>query len=123
MGSQTFSSQTAQAFRSEYGQEFSKQYDIKIHHTSAYHPQTNANVERANRDLGNYLRLYVEQKSKWCDYIPGFVYCHNITRDGEKYSPAYLLFLQELNNPTEAIGKNTILGDKEEMVAHDLESK
>src|SRR5690349_17264819 len=88
----------AQGFRSEFAQEFSKQYDIKIHHTSAYHPQPNAKVERVNRDLGNYLRLYVEQKSKWCDDIPGFVYCHNITpRDGEKYSPAYLLFVQELN--------------------------
>ena len=43
-----------------------KLFEVKRHHTSAYHPQTNAACERMNSTIGQALRVYVKDDQSDC---------------------------------------------------------
>jgi len=87
------------AFISKLMEIVSKRYAIKQAFTSAYHPKTNGKLERMHRDLGVYMRIYLENNPGWEDLVPNFVYAHNTAeKDRERYSPAYLVYGQELRH-------------------------
>lgn len=48
--------------------------------TTAYHPQTNGQVERFNRSLCSMLRCYVDDHpTDWCVYAPALCYAYNMS--------------------------------------------
>src|SRR6185437_3901556 len=60
----------------------------------------------------------------WDSALPGFIFAHNNTpRDGEGYSPAYLVYMQEMSQPADVLGKETVYGDQDEMIEKDIAGK
>ena len=49
-------------------------FQVKRVFTSSYHPQTNAQVERANAIIGQSLRTYLDaHQNTWSSYLPGIM--------------------------------------------------
>ena len=55
----TIVSDRGSQFISAFWEHLTSSLGIKRKLSTAYHPQTDAQMERANHDLENYLRLYV----------------------------------------------------------------
>ncbi|KAA8524549.1 hypothetical protein F0562_010972 [Nyssa sinensis] len=52
----------------------------KLHLSSAYHPQTDGQMEVVNRCVEQYLRCFVHQwPRKWCSHLPWAEYWYNTT--------------------------------------------
>ena len=62
--------------------------------TTAYHPQGNGQVERANQTLIKMLRkLSADDKREWYSHLPTLTHAYNCTRSAVTgYSPYYLMF-------------------------------
>lgn len=77
-------------------------FDIKQHHTSAYHPNTNGLVERQNSTVASSLRTYCSgAQEKWTEVLPGVLRGHRKSPSSHSndYSPYYLLFGEEMRMP------------------------
>lgn len=77
-------------------------FDIKQHHTSAYHPNTNGLVERQNSTVASSLRTYCsDAQEKWTEVLPGVLMGHRKSPSSHstEYSPYYLLFGEEMRMP------------------------
>ena len=87
---------TAQAF-----EEATKGLGMKIRHTTAYHPQSNGMVERRFRDMERAIKAFGTTHGEWDEIIPIFTLAtrNKINKSGG-YSPAMLLFGEELRLPT-----------------------
>ena len=58
-------------FVSQFWTELLKLLQVKIHTSTAYHPQTDGLTERTNQTLETYLRAYCSyQQDDWVDYLP-----------------------------------------------------
>jgi transposase InsO family protein len=111
------------AFTSKLMSTLSKRYAIKQAFTSAYHPQTNGKLERLHKDLGVYMRIFLEGNPGWENLLPNFVYAHNTAeKDRERYSPAYLVYGQELRHPAQVIDNKILWTNKEDAIAEMLQS-
>jgi transposase InsO family protein len=64
---------------SDHGPQFVTQFTcglycllgIKLAASTAYHPQTNRQMERVNQDLKQYLRVFVsEWQDNWMELLP-----------------------------------------------------
>ena len=57
--------------------------------TSAYHPQSNALVERQNRTIKNsFVKVLEENPLKWPSLIKGMLFAHRVSKHSStKYSP------------------------------------
>ena len=79
-------------------------FRIKRHHTSSYHPQTNATVERANSTLAKSLASYVnENQTNWPDYLNSVMMAFRSTpaTESTQMSPYHILFGKEMNLPVD----------------------
>ena len=77
-------------------------FDVKRHHTSAYHPQTNSTCERLNSTIEQSLRAYIkEDHSDWPKVLPGILmsYRKSPSTNSTKFSPYNLVFGVEMNIP------------------------
>ena len=88
-------------------------FQVKRHHTSSYHPQTNATVERANSTLAKTLTAYVdENQTNWSHLLPSVMMAFRSTpaTESTQFSPFHLLFGKEMTLPidTELIPKPTL---------------
>jgi hypothetical protein len=111
------------AFTSNLMDKISKRYAIKQAFTSAYHPKTNGKLERMHRDLGVYMRIYLENNPGWEDLLPNFTYAHNTAeKDRERYSPAFLVYGQELRHPAQIIDTKILWTEKEDAVGEMLQT-
>lgn len=88
-------------FLSKVVKALSSLFEIKRHHTTAYHPQTNSCCERVNRTLGQALRAYCQKQEQWIDALPGIMMALRRTPcdRSTKYSPFLLTFGQEMQAP------------------------
>ncbi|KAI4902633.1 hypothetical protein NFI96_002208 [Prochilodus magdalenae] len=58
-------------FTSQVWTAFMERLSITVSLTSGYHPQSNGQCERANQELGKFLRLYCHNnQNDWATYLP-----------------------------------------------------
>ena len=75
--------------------------ETKLLFSTAYHPQTNGQIERVNQILGDMLRMHVmHQPKKWEDYLPlvEFVY-NNGYQESLRMSPFEVHYGRHCNTP------------------------
>ena len=88
-------------------------FEVKRSHTSSYHPETNATVERANSTLAQTIRTYVDKdQMNWPSLLPSIMMAFRSSPCTEStgFSPFQLLFGKEMNLPidTSLIPKPTL---------------
>src|SRR4051794_20276773 len=72
--------------------ELAKRSGIKMNTTSTYHPQSNGKIERQHRTMKAYLTIYCQRGDEWARKLPMLKFTlRNTVRDGEAYSPAFLM--------------------------------
>jgi transposase InsO family protein len=65
-------------FLSEIFKNTCKMLKIKKLQTTAFHPESNAGLERSHRVLKKYLRHYIkEDQDNWDEWVPYAVYVYN----------------------------------------------
>lgn len=99
----TLVSDLGKSFLARVVQALCKLFQIKRHHTSAYHPQSNSTCERVNRTLGQALRAYCNKQNEWVDKLPGILMALRRTPSDRstKHSPFLLTFGQEMQAPVD----------------------
>ena len=88
-------------------------FEVKRSHTSSYHPETNATVERANSTLAQTIRTYVDKdQMNLPSLLPSVMMAFHSSPCTEStgFSPFQLLFVKEMNLPidTTLIPKPTL---------------
>lgn len=79
-------------------------FHIKRYHTSSYHPQSNAAVERANSTLAKNLTAYVQDdQMNWSTLLPSIMMASRSTPSTESsgFSPYHLVFGKEMTLPVD----------------------
>ena len=80
-------------FASAFAQELARllQYNVKL--STAYHPQTDGQMERTNQEVETYLRIFcANNPQKWTDFLPTAEFHHNsVPHSSTKVSPFSLL--------------------------------
>ncbi len=80
-------------FRNAVVSEICSQFGITQTFTVAYHPASNALVERANRKILEVLRPIVNELDNWEDWLPHVAASLNSSvNDSTGISPHYILF-------------------------------
>ena len=71
-----------------------KKLGIKSKLSTAFHPQTDGQTERANQDIETYLRIYCgDHPETWADHLAPLEFAYNATKhSATKQSPFSLLY-------------------------------
>lgn len=65
-------------FVSQFMRELNELLGIKTCASTAYHPQTDGQTERANQEVEQYLRLFVNyRQDDWAEWLSLAEFCHN----------------------------------------------
>jgi len=65
-------------FVARFTRELYRLLGIKLASSTAWHPQTDRQMERVNQELDQYLQLFVnEQQDDWYDLLPMVEFQHN----------------------------------------------
>ena len=91
-------------FNSDKFKEFCKSIGTKIAFASVYHPESNGEVERANRVIFSAISktLFNLLKGKWVEELPKVVWSHNTTTSRTtRFTPFRLLYGEEAMLPEE----------------------
>jgi hypothetical protein len=90
------------SFTSAFFKETCKILGVKQMHSSAYHPQGNAQIERFHKTMNQGLSHYVNSAgTNWDDLIPYYLMAYRGTPHSTSgYSPYYLLHGREMILPT-----------------------
>ena len=105
------------AFRAEDIKELGRRCGFRSNITASYHPESNGKIERVHRDLKAYFKIWTEGGEDWEELLPGFIFAHNNTpKDGERYSPAFLMFGREMRMPAEVLTDGIRLQDQETQI-------
>ncbi|SJL16280.1 uncharacterized protein ARMOST_19800 [Armillaria ostoyae] len=65
-------------FVSKFLQDLYKMLDIKGNASTAYHPQTDGQTERANQEIEKYLRIFINvRQTDWPEWLPLAAFQHN----------------------------------------------
>ena len=88
-------------FTSSFWQQIWKQLGTKLAMSTAYHPQTDGQTERANRTIEEMLRAYVNRKQNdWDQYLTAIELAYNNSKQASTgYSPFYLNYGQHPSIP------------------------
>lgn len=87
-------------FESKFFKSVCKLLEVEKIRTSPYHPQTNM-VERSHRDLGAFLRHYINpSQTNWDDLAYFAMFCHNTTEHSSTgFTPHFLMYGREPEIP------------------------
>jgi hypothetical protein len=79
-------------FLSDFWLELFHLLDVRLCHSSAYHPQTDGQTERTNRTLLQMLRTCIlESHSAWDELLPAMQFAYNnAVNESTGYSPFFL---------------------------------
>ena len=93
-------------FISGFMKELYKNLGIEANPSTAYHPQTDGQMEWVNQELEEYLQTYINQKQNdWVDWLLIAQFCHNDRQHSVTgYSPFMITggqhpFTNQLLNP------------------------
>jgi hypothetical protein len=88
-------------FTAHFWRSFWKQLGSTITMSTAYHPQTDGQTERANRTLEEMLRAYVNwRQSDWDTHLSTLEMAYNNSKqESTGFTPHYLNFGQEMRLP------------------------
>lgn len=65
-------------FTSQFMSALGQLLNIKLNHSTAYHPETDGQTERTNQTLESYLRMYTNyQQDDWADLLPIAEFAYN----------------------------------------------
>ena len=65
-------------FVSRFIKDFYTLMQIEGNPSTAYHPQTDRQTERANQEIETFLRIYCSrQPNTWIDHLEEIEFCHN----------------------------------------------
>lgn len=94
---------------SSYNREFWKALGTKLKMSTAFHPQTDGQTERANRTLEEQLRNYVNyQQDNWDVHLPLVEFAYNNTvHSSTGYSP---FFLNYGRHPATPVAQQLLVG-------------
>jgi hypothetical protein len=86
-------------FTSNFWKSLMAGLEIKLLFSTAYHPQTNGQIERVNQILEDMLRMHVmHQPKKWEDYLPLLEFTYNNGYQASlKMSPFIVLYGRPCN--------------------------
>src|ERR1700730_2382814 len=70
-------SATRPQFAGHFMKELMALLHIKLNISTPYHPQTDRQTERVNREIGKYLRIFAEKQSNWTDWISAAEFAYN----------------------------------------------
>lgn len=106
----TVTSDNGPAFIADLFKELNSQLKIKQILTSPYNPKANANVERRNRSINEYLRAFTMKKpDSWAQLLPIYMFSYNIAvHSTTGYSPFELLFGRVITLPDSILRKTPI---------------
>ena len=79
-------------FVSNFTRDLYKKLGIKGNPSTAYHPQTDGQTERMNREIKNYLRIFINyRQDDWVDWLPLAVFSYrNKRQESTKLSPFFM---------------------------------
>jgi transposase InsO family protein len=79
-------------FVGDFSRDLYRQLGITGNPSTAYHPQTDGQTERANQEIEKYLRLFINyHQDDWHDWLPMAEFALNNRRnDATGYSPFFL---------------------------------
>ena len=79
-------------FVSNFTKDLYKKLGIKGNPSTAYHPQTDGQTERMNREIKNYLRIFINyRQDDWVDWLPLAVFSYrNKRHESTKHTPFYM---------------------------------
>jgi transposase InsO family protein len=88
-------------FTSSFWRELWKQFGTKLAMSTAYHPQTDGQTERANRTIEDMLRAYVNSKQNdWDQHLTAVEIAYNNSKQTSTgFSPFYLNYGQHPTFP------------------------
>ncbi|MCV6590407.1 MAG: hypothetical protein OIF57_15495, partial [Marinobacterium sp.] len=96
----SFTSDRDARFTSDFWTALFKGLGTKIKMSTAYHPQTDGQTERANRTLIAMLRSVTTDDAKWEEHLPLIEHAYNSTTQASTgYSPFYLLYGRDVPSP------------------------
>jgi hypothetical protein len=98
-----FTSDQGSEFVSRFFRSLRKALNMKLHFTSGYHPEGDAQTERVNQTLEQYLWIYCNfQQDNWHSLLPISEFCYNNTRGSttgvspffanKGYNPAFTVY-------------------------------
>lgn len=79
-------------FVSEFWRQLSDRLGVTLKHSSAFHPQTDGQTERANAGVEQYLRQYITfRQDDWADWLPLAEFAaNNTTSETTGVSPFFV---------------------------------
>lgn len=99
-------------FTSEFWKCFFKIMETHLGMSTAYHPQTDGQTERANQTVENMLKAYADDcKGIWDEFLPAIEHAYNTAVHASTgYTPYFLVFGQDPVTPL-ALAHSTALGE------------
>ncbi|GJP71852.1 hypothetical protein CLOP_g2648 [Closterium sp. NIES-67] len=91
-------------FTSKFWQDTWARYGTGLQFSSAYHPQTDCQIERTNQTMEQLIRTNCPNRNKWEDALPLLKFCYNnVPSATTNHSPFYLNYGMD---PTVPISTN-----------------
>src|SRR5690606_14349364 len=94
-------------------EEATRALGMRLVHSTIYHPQSNGMIERRFRDMGKAIKIFGRTYGEWDDILPIFTLAtRNKLNKTTGYSPAMLLYGEELRLPTAIDAKVEVWRDQ-----------
>ena len=95
----------------------------KLKPSTAYHPQTDGQTERANRTIVQMLRTTLEDDTEWDEHLALVEHAYNSTVQASTgYTPFYLIYGRDVPSPITRLAEAITQGATNPVVQQRLES-
>ena len=110
-------------FTGKFWQQMFGLLGTKLHPSTAYHPQTDGKMERANRIIVQMLQTTLEDDTTWDEQLALVEHTYNSTVQAlTGYTPFYLIYGRDVLSPVTHLAEAVTLGTINPVVQQRLES-